>query len=537
MAEALAEGQHHAGEGDRQADPLQAAQPLGRHPARQQQRHPERRGVEEHREPRRAGVLQPEVDAAELAREQRAGQQAARQRAVALEQRHAAPRGTRATAAPPRPVMRIAACHSGGTSVTVVLIRICCRPQNAQQATSREMARVSRWVLRSVMCRGVSAPPSASQRVRDGSPDHRGVLGHDCAMHATIPIIDIAALATRDATARARVAAEVGAACRDVGFFAVTGHGVPAALIDDAFAASARSSRSTSRAKQALAIDKLGHNRGYVGLGVEALDEKNGGRPEGSLQPDLDRRAVAPAQRLAAARRLARARAGATSTRCSLSARRLHAAFASTWACRRISSPTRSTARWPRCACCTTRRPRRRRARTAQIGAGTHTDYGNVTLLATDGVAGLQVRTPRRRLGRRARGARRLHLQHRRLPDALDQRRLRVDAAPRACGRDARALFDRALPRPEPRRGGERDSVVRARGRGAAPCAGHGAGLPAVALRRDLRQTVPTRAARADARCRSARRGTAAARRPRAGCSAPPRRRRSRGRLRRSGCG
>jgi isopenicillin N synthase-like dioxygenase len=26
-----------------------------------------------------------------------------------------------------------------------------------------------------------------------------------------------------------------------------------------------------------------------------------------------------------------------------------------------------------------------------QIGAGTHTDYGNVTLLATDGVAGLQV--------------------------------------------------------------------------------------------------------------------------------------------------
>ena len=27
-----------------------------------------------------------------------------------------------------------------------------------------------------------------------------------------------------------------------------------------------------------------------------------------------------------------------------------------------------------------------------QIGAGVHTDYGNVTLLATDGVAGLQVR-------------------------------------------------------------------------------------------------------------------------------------------------
>ena len=33
------------------------------------------------------------------------------------------------------------------------------------------------------------------------------------------------------------------------------------------------------------------------------------------------------------------------------------------------------------------------RAGAAQIGAGEHTDYGNITLLATDGVAGLEVRT------------------------------------------------------------------------------------------------------------------------------------------------
>ncbi len=55
----------------------------------------------------------------------------------------------------------------------------------------------------------------------------------------------------------------------------------------------------------------------------------------------------------------------------------------------------------------------------AQAGAGTHTDYGNVTLLATDGVAGLQVRRRDGKMDRRADDSGCLHLQYRRLPDAL----------------------------------------------------------------------------------------------------------------------
>ncbi|MFT4267354.1 MAG: 2-oxoglutarate and iron-dependent oxygenase domain-containing protein, partial [Xenophilus sp.] len=40
-----------------------------------------------------------------------------------------------------------------------------------------------------------------------------------------LPLIDISPLAGGDPAGRARVAAEVGAACRGTGFFAITGHG------------------------------------------------------------------------------------------------------------------------------------------------------------------------------------------------------------------------------------------------------------------------------------------------------------------------
>lgn len=45
-----------------------------------------------------------------------------------------------------------------------------------------------------------------------------------------MPLIDIAAILHGDAAARARVAAEVDRACREIGFLMVSGHGVPEAL-------------------------------------------------------------------------------------------------------------------------------------------------------------------------------------------------------------------------------------------------------------------------------------------------------------------
>jgi len=89
----------------------------------------------------------------------------------------------------------------------------------------------------------------------------------------SIPVIDIAALVSGDEGERARLAAEIGAACRGIGFFAITGHGVPQALIDDAFAASHELFDLPLATRREMAIERLGHNRGYVGLGAERLND------------------------------------------------------------------------------------------------------------------------------------------------------------------------------------------------------------------------------------------------------------------------
>jgi isopenicillin N synthase-like dioxygenase len=207
-----------------------------------------------------------------------------------------------------------------------------------------------------------------------------------------IPVIDISPLASGQPAQRARVAAEVGAACRGVGFFAITGHGVPAALLADVFAASREFFALDAAAKQALAIGKLGHNRGYVGLGVEALDDRVKGADQKEafnlIWTDERQRPPNAWPPIAGWRTRVQAYFDATLA----AARRLHAAFAldlglpETFFDDKIDRPL-ATLRFLHYPAPATG------LADPGIGAGTHTDYGNVTLLATDGVAGLQVRS------------------------------------------------------------------------------------------------------------------------------------------------
>jgi isopenicillin N synthase-like dioxygenase len=98
-----------------------------------------------------------------------------------------------------------------------------------------------------------------------------------------VPIIDLTPARTGGRTERARVAAAIDAACREIGFFAISGHGVPDRPVDDL--------RAKAHAFFALPMaDKLavrhpvpGTNRGYHPVGGEALSKAN----DAAAPPDL----------------------------------------------------------------------------------------------------------------------------------------------------------------------------------------------------------------------------------------------------------
>jgi len=246
----------------------------------------------------------------------------------------------------------------------------------------------------------------------------------------SVPLIDISALSGADVSARRAVAAAVGRACREVGFFLVTGHGVPAELVDQTFAQSALFFQQDAAYKQRLARAELGGNRGYVGLNVEALDERSGRRdnkeafnvvwsdegrtrlptvwppPVTEPAPAAEQGGEQKADVMSAFRPIVGAYFDATLS----VARLLHRAFAldlglpedffenkldRPQACLRLLHyPAPDEAG----AATSTSANDSASSAAPLLSAGEHCDYGNLTLLVTDGVPGLQLR-PRNRSG------------------------------------------------------------------------------------------------------------------------------------------
>ena len=207
---------------------------------------------------------------------------------------------------------------------------------------------------------------------------------------AGIPLVDVSALSSTDAAARRAVSAQIGDACREVGFFAIAGHGVPADLTAATFAASARFFAQPVATKGSLAIGELGGNRGYVGLGVEALDETAAADHKEALNLVWTDGRTRPANVWPALPGFQDVVQRYFDSVLAVG-RALHAAFAldldldEDFFADKIDRPL-ATLRLLRYPAPSAAVP------PGQIGAGAHTDYGNVTLLATDGVAGLQVR-------------------------------------------------------------------------------------------------------------------------------------------------
>jgi len=88
----------------------------------------------------------------------------------------------------------------------------------------------------------------------------------------TIPVITFGDFLHGDATARKQVALTIGRACRDVGFFYVRDHGIPQQLVDNAFAEARRFFAQPEDRKRRIDIERSSCHRGYFALGGENLD-------------------------------------------------------------------------------------------------------------------------------------------------------------------------------------------------------------------------------------------------------------------------
>jgi len=216
----------------------------------------------------------------------------------------------------------------------------------------------------------------------------------------TLPIVDLRSSGESDGASLTRIAADVGAACRDVGFLYVVNHGVEATLVAEAFRQSHRFFTLPLADKQALAIETIGGNRGYSGLLHEALDPARGPDMKEAFNVGLDLApndpeiiAGEPFRSLNAWPDLRgfRKKLLAYYDACAALGARLHRAFARDLGLKPDFFADKFDR--PMATLRLLHYPAPSGSSDPQTGAGEHTDYGNLTLLATDDVAGLEVRT------------------------------------------------------------------------------------------------------------------------------------------------
>ncbi len=214
-----------------------------------------------------------------------------------------------------------------------------------------------------------------------------------------IPVIDVSGLASPSLPARREVAAQLGQACREVGFFYVAEHGISDPVRRAMFDASRAFFGLPTAEKERLSIRLSPHNRGYAGMGSEKLDQAAAADQKEAFNIGLDLPLDDPEVLAGAAFRGVnlwpelpgwRTTVLAYYDACQRLQLDLHCGIAldlgvaENFFADKLDRPiaTLRMLHYPAGA-----------AREAgELGAGTHTDYGNLTILATDGVAGLQVR-------------------------------------------------------------------------------------------------------------------------------------------------
>jgi len=209
----------------------------------------------------------------------------------------------------------------------------------------------------------------------------------------SIPVIDIAPLANGTPDQMRAVASELGRACRDVGFFYVTGHGIPPALRARVFEHSAAFFTGPTAVREAASFTGAGGNRGYIKLGGEALDPGKPADVKEAFNIGLELESDDPELLARAPFRAANLWPDTPGFRDTMLeyfnrvwrlGRDLHRGFALDLGLApdyfetKLDKPiaTLRLLHYP---------PVAAPQADGQLGAGVHTDYGNVTLLATGG--------------------------------------------------------------------------------------------------------------------------------------------------------
>jgi len=98
-----------------------------------------------------------------------------------------------------------------------------------------------------------------------------------------VPVIDVGPARRGGRPERAAVAAAIDGACREIGFFAISGHGVPDRLVDDMRRVAHEFFALPMADKLAARHPVAGTNRGYHPVGGEALAAAN----DAAAPPDL----------------------------------------------------------------------------------------------------------------------------------------------------------------------------------------------------------------------------------------------------------
>ncbi|WP_339665727.1 2-oxoglutarate and iron-dependent oxygenase domain-containing protein [uncultured Pseudomonas sp.] len=217
----------------------------------------------------------------------------------------------------------------------------------------------------------------------------------------SLPIISVAGLNSEDPAIRAATAAELGKACREVGFFYAIDHGIPSAVMTSAFSNAKTFFALPLETKQPMSIKLSPHNRGYVAMADEKLNPEAGadmkeafnigtdfpedhpdvvaGKPFRGVNfwPPIDGWREQVLGYFDACLGLGRLIHRGISIDLGLKEDFFDAHLQEPIATLRMLHYPASAGQIDR----------------EDGGAGAHTDYGNVTLLATDEVAGLQVAT------------------------------------------------------------------------------------------------------------------------------------------------